>query len=138
MALAAPTSVLQGVVTQAMYARRASGRSTGLSSGRFGPGSEVLYTAVEEVVLPLPWHRGRVVLIGDAAQGEVTMMVEYDGQSFRGHGASADIVEAGCRACLEVMNRILRGQGRGAAGPLAGPAISGRAGTITTRRLSRC
>ncbi|WP_236581935.1 FAD-dependent oxidoreductase [Hydrogenophaga sp. BPS33] len=29
--------------------------------------TEVLYTAVEEVVMPLPWHQGRVVLIGDAA-----------------------------------------------------------------------
>jgi 2-polyprenyl-6-methoxyphenol hydroxylase-like FAD-dependent oxidoreductase len=28
---------------------------------------EVLYTPIEEVMLPLPWHRGRVVLIGDAA-----------------------------------------------------------------------
>ena len=46
--------------------------------------------------------------IGEDAQGEVTVTVEYDGQSFRGRGTSVDIVEAGCRACLEVMNRILR------------------------------
>ena len=48
------------------------------------------------------------------------MSVEYDGQSFRGRGASVDIVEAGCRACLEVMNRILRRKHRGAAGTPAG------------------
>jgi 2-polyprenyl-6-methoxyphenol hydroxylase-like FAD-dependent oxidoreductase len=30
------------------------------------PGS-VLYTAIEEIILPPPWYRGRVVLIGDAA-----------------------------------------------------------------------
>ena len=36
--------------------------------------SEVLYTAVEEVVLPLPWHRGRVVLIGDAAHASTPFM----------------------------------------------------------------
>ena len=46
--------------------------------------------------------------IGEDAQGEVTVTVEHEGQSFRGHGASVDIVEAGTRACLEVMNRILR------------------------------
>jgi 2-isopropylmalate synthase len=54
--------------------------------------------------------------IGEDAQGEVTVNVEYDGQSFRGHGASVDIVEAGTRACLEVMNRILRRQQRGTLG----------------------
>ena len=55
--------------------------------------------------------------IGEDAQGEVTVTVEHDGQSFRGHGASVDIVEAGCRACLEVTNRILRRIQRGAADP---------------------
>jgi 2-isopropylmalate synthase len=49
--------------------------------------------------------------IGEDAQGEVTVTVEHDGRSYRGHGASVDIVEAGCRACLEVMNRILRRKG---------------------------
>jgi 2-polyprenyl-6-methoxyphenol hydroxylase-like FAD-dependent oxidoreductase len=29
--------------------------------------SEVLYTAVEEIIMPAPWHQGRVLLIGDAA-----------------------------------------------------------------------
>ncbi len=29
--------------------------------------SEVVYSPFERVLLPLPWHRGRVVLIGDAA-----------------------------------------------------------------------
>jgi 2-isopropylmalate synthase len=51
--------------------------------------------------------------IGEDAQGEVTVTVEHDGQSFRGHGASVDIVEAGTRACLEVMNRILRRESQG-------------------------
>jgi len=48
--------------------------------------------------------------IGEDALGEVTVTVEHEGESFRGRGASVDIVEAGCRACLEVMNRILRRQ----------------------------
>jgi 2-isopropylmalate synthase len=45
---------------------------------------------------------------GEDAQGEVTVTVEHDGCSYRGNGTSVDIVEAGSRACLEVMNRILR------------------------------
>ena len=51
--------------------------------------------------------------IGEDAQGEVTVTVEHAGRSYRGRGASVDIVEAGVRACLEVMNRILRRQQRG-------------------------
>jgi 2-isopropylmalate synthase len=50
---------------------------------------------------------------GEDAQGEVTVTVEIDKQSFRGRGASVDIVEAGCRACLEVINRTLRRRARG-------------------------
>jgi 2-polyprenyl-6-methoxyphenol hydroxylase-like FAD-dependent oxidoreductase len=36
--------------------------------------SEVLYTAVEEIVLPTPWHQGRVLLIGDAAHAATPFM----------------------------------------------------------------
>ncbi|MGJ3507781.1 FAD-dependent oxidoreductase [Enemella sp. A6] len=39
-----------------------------------GPESEVLYTAVEEVDLPPPWHRGRVLVIGDAAHASTPFM----------------------------------------------------------------
>lgn len=46
--------------------------------------------------------------IGDDAQGEVTVIVEHEGQTYRGFGTSVDIVEAGSRAYLEVINRILR------------------------------
>ena len=45
---------------------------------------------------------------GEDAQGEVTVTVEYNGHSYRGHGVSTDIVEAGARAYLEVINRIAR------------------------------
>jgi len=50
--------------------------------------------------------------IGDDAQGEVAVTVEYDELVYRGNGASVDIVEAAARACLEVTNRILRRRDR--------------------------
>ncbi len=50
--------------------------------------------------------------IGDDALGEVTVTVEYDDEPHRGHAACIDIVEAGSRAYLEVINRILRRQER--------------------------
>src|SRR5690606_32750450 len=45
---------------------------------------------------------------GEDAQGWATVTVEYEGESYRGHAASVDIVEAAARAYLEVVNRILR------------------------------
>lgn len=36
--------------------------------------SEILYTAVEEVAAPLPWHRGRIIMIGDAAHASTPFM----------------------------------------------------------------
>lgn len=36
--------------------------------------TEVLYTAVEEIVMEPPWHRGRVLLIGDAAHASTPFM----------------------------------------------------------------
>ncbi|MDX1404017.1 MAG: 2-isopropylmalate synthase [Woeseiaceae bacterium] len=58
--------------------------------------------------------------VGEDAQGEATVTVEYDGHSYRGHGTSTDIVEAACRAYLEVINRILRRRQLGKeSGPVA-------------------
>jgi 2-isopropylmalate synthase len=51
--------------------------------------------------------------VGEDAQGEVVVTVEYNGNSYRGHGVSVDIVEAGSRAYLEVVNRVLRRRERG-------------------------
>lgn len=36
--------------------------------------SEMLYTAVDEVAAPLPWHKGRVLLIGDSAHASTPFM----------------------------------------------------------------
>jgi 2-isopropylmalate synthase len=52
----------------------------------------------------------RGVTEGDDAQGEVTVTVEYNEQSFRGHAVSTDIVESAALAYLEVINRIIRRQ----------------------------
>ncbi|MEM7431711.1 MAG: 2-isopropylmalate synthase [Pseudomonadota bacterium] len=46
--------------------------------------------------------------MGDDTMAEVTVTVEHNDKSYRGNGTSVDIVEAGARACLEVINRILR------------------------------
>ena len=38
--------------------------------------SDIVYTALEEVALPPPWHRGRVQLIGDAAHASLPHMAQ--------------------------------------------------------------
>jgi 2-isopropylmalate synthase len=63
---------------------------------------------VTGVVITLRNFELHSATIGEDAQGEVTVTVEHDGADYRGHGTSVDIVEAGSRACLEVINRILR------------------------------
>jgi 2-isopropylmalate synthase len=48
----------------------------------------------------------RAVSEGQDAQGEAVVHVEYQDRTYRGASASTDIVEAGTRAFLEVINRI--------------------------------
>ena len=57
----------------------------------------------------------RSISMGEDAQGEVVVTVEYNDNLYRGHGVSTDIVEAGTRAYLEVINRILRRKAAGIA-----------------------
>jgi 2-isopropylmalate synthase len=77
---------------------------------------EAAFTALETVCdidLTLQHFELHSATIGEDAQGEATVTVEFNGKSYRGHGASQDIVEAACRAYIEVINRILRRRERG-------------------------
>jgi 2-isopropylmalate synthase len=91
------------------------GRSVHRTAGAAGPAEAVfraleLATEVDPVLKSFDLHSATV---GEDAQAEATVVVDYDGQTFRGHGTSTDIVEAGGRAYLEVINRILRRRDRG-------------------------
>jgi 2-isopropylmalate synthase len=50
------------------------------------------------------------VSAGEDAQGEVVVIVEHEGRTFRGRGLSTDIVLASAEAYLEVVNRIAAGR----------------------------
>jgi 2-isopropylmalate synthase len=91
------------------------GRESGNTAEGDGPVAAAFHalekvTGVEIALKNFELHSASM---GEDAQGEVTVTVEHDGNSYRGRGASVDIVEAGSRACLEVMNRLLRKNSRG-------------------------
>jgi len=88
----------------------ADGAETAATAGGDGP-IAAAFQALEQVtgvLLTLKNFELHSASMGEDALGEVTVTVDHDGDSYRGHGTSVDIVEAGSRACLEVMNRILR------------------------------
>jgi 2-isopropylmalate synthase len=91
------------------------GTQSEVSANAEGP-VEASFSALEQAIgisLTLKNFELRSATVGDDAQGEATVTVEFDGDSYRGHGTSVDIVEAASRAYLEVINRILRRRERG-------------------------
>ncbi|MXO66404.1 FAD-dependent oxidoreductase [Altericroceibacterium endophyticum] len=69
-----------------------------------GPQSQVNYRPLEWLILPAPWHRGRVALIGDAVHATTPHMASgaglavEDGLVLAEELAAADNVEAGLTA----------------------------------------
>lgn len=104
------------IAAAAVRLSHADGQTVSEASVGDGP-VEAAFKAIERaagVSADLKNFEVRSVTVGEDAQGEVTVTVEYNGQSYRGHGISTDIVEAGARAYLEVINRICRRQEAGA------------------------
>jgi 2-isopropylmalate synthase len=102
------------------------GKSVERTATADGPAEAVfraleLATEVDPVLKSFDLHSATS---GEDAQAEAAVVVDYDGQTFRGHGTSTDIVEAGGRAYLEVINRILRRRERGEVGRSVGGDIN--------------
>jgi 2-isopropylmalate synthase len=98
------------IASAAARLRHADGRAFNEAAVGDGP-VEASFKALERITgisMELRNFEVRSVTTGEDAQGEVTVTVEYDGQSYRGLGVSTDIVEAGALAYLDVINRICR------------------------------
>ena len=87
-------------------------RSTGQGDGPIAASFHALELTTG-VSLDLKKFELHSASMGEDAQGEVIVTVEHNAKSYRGHGTSVDIVEAGCIAGLEVTNRIIRRKLRG-------------------------
>jgi 2-isopropylmalate synthase len=55
----------------------------------------------------------RSLTVGQDAQGEVAVLLKHGGRDCRGTGVSTDIIEAGARALVEAVNRIVRARDAG-------------------------
>jgi 2-isopropylmalate synthase len=44
--------------------------------------------------------------MGEDAQGEVMVLLDHNGETFRGHGVSTDTIEASTIAVLNAVNRL--------------------------------
>ncbi|TEU01924.1 MAG: 2-isopropylmalate synthase, partial [Dehalococcoidia bacterium] len=49
----------------------------------------------------------KAITEGIDAQGEVTVRIQHDGQTYVGRGADTDIVVASAKALLNALNRLL-------------------------------
>jgi 2-isopropylmalate synthase len=117
------------IAAGAVRLRHADGRVINEAGVGDGP-VEAAFKALERATatpLSLRNFEVRSVTMGEDAQGEVTVTVEYNGQSYRGLGVSTDIVEAGALAYLDVINRICR-RNAAAAGPVPARVRSQAAG----------
>ncbi|MGC1458535.1 MAG: 2-isopropylmalate synthase [Steroidobacteraceae bacterium] len=88
--------------------RHRDGRSIEQTARGDGP-VDAAFLALEAatgVQVSLRKFEVRALSEGQDAQGEAVVYVEYRNHSYRGASASTDIVEAGTRAFLEVINRI--------------------------------
>ncbi len=100
----------RGVVT---LARGGDQRSATVAEGD-GP-LDALFRAIEEVTdvhAVLRDYRVQAATRGKDAQGETLVELEHNGQIHRGRGVSTDTVEAGARAYLNAVNRIILAGGQ--------------------------
>src|SRR5262249_31977791 len=75
---------------------------------------DAVFKTIERIVgisVQLKDYQVRSVSIGEDAQGEARVEVEYNGRIQRGHAVSTDVIEASAQAFLQALNRLLmRGQ----------------------------
>ena len=88
--------------------QHADGRTVERSARGDGP-VDAAFKAIESatgIVASLRKFELRSVSVGEDAQGEAIVYVEYNERSYRGSSVSTNIVESSTMAFLEVLNRI--------------------------------
>jgi len=71
---------------------------------------DAIFLAIRELVgldISVKEFTAQSVTVGEDAQGDVTVLLDHDGETFRGHGVSTDTIEATTIAILNAVNRIV-------------------------------
>jgi 2-polyprenyl-6-methoxyphenol hydroxylase-like FAD-dependent oxidoreductase len=72
-----------------------------------GDPQSVVYTAIEEIILPSPWYQGRVVLIGDAAHASSPHIAQGAAMAVEDAVVLAEIA-SGDAAVPDMLDRFMR------------------------------
>ena len=70
---------------------------------------DVIFLAIREIVgldISVKEFMAQNVSMGEDAQGDVTILIDHNGETFRGHGVSTDTIEATTIAILNAINRM--------------------------------
>ena len=112
--------------TAGITLRHTDGREAMMRGTGDGP-VDAAYKAVEAatgLALRVRKFEVRALTVGEDAQGETVVYVEYGGRSYRGAAVSTNIVEASVNALLEVINRIELAQRNAQRQPAAGEPVA--------------
>jgi 2-isopropylmalate synthase len=88
--------------------QHADGRVLTRNASGDGP-VDAAYKAIEQatgIVVKVRKFEVHAVTIGEDAQGETVVYVDHQDRNYRGSSVSTNIIEASCKALLEVLNRI--------------------------------
>ncbi len=102
-----------GSASAAVRLQHADGRTAQGKASGDGP-VDAAYKAIEQasgISVKVRKFEVHAVTVGEDAQGETVVYVDYNDRSYRGSSLSTNIVEASCKALLEVINRIEQSQG---------------------------
>jgi 2-isopropylmalate synthase len=78
-------------------------------SGGDGP-IDAIFLAIRELTekdISVKEFTVQSVTVGEDAQGEATVLINHNGETFRGHGVSTDTIEASTIAILNAVNRVV-------------------------------
>ena len=89
--------------------RRGDQEYTKEMSGGDGP-IDAIFLAIRELTgknISVREFTVHSVTVGEDAQGEATILIDHNDETFRGHGVSTDTIEASTIAILNAVNRII-------------------------------
>ena len=129
-------SQLGAPATATIKLTHADGRTVQSKGSGDGP-VDAAYKAIEQatgLTVKVRKFEVHAVTVGEDAQGETVVYVDYNSRSYRGSSVSTDIIEASCKALLEVLNRIEQSNQGGARSAARDAAMSARDAAVVAAK----